>query len=173
METMTLKSPVGPLKLVMEKGCLTSLVFMKGANGKRGTSGIRPGRPAASWQPTKSPSAQLRNVCDQLEKYFFNPEWKFDVPVQLDGTDFQKRVWRGLRRIKPGSPLTYGELARKLKTGPRAIGGACRANPVPLIVPCHRVIAANSQGGFCGETTGFSLVIKDWLLEHEGAVNLA
>ncbi|TAM44799.1 MAG: MGMT family protein, partial [Gammaproteobacteria bacterium] len=76
-------------------------------------------------------------------------------------------VWNALQRIPAGKVLSYGDLARKLKTGPRAVGNACRANPIPVVVPCHRVVASNGKGGFMGKTGGKALVIKDWLLAHE------
>jgi len=81
-------------------------------------------------------------------------------------------VWEAMQRIEAGHTRTYGELARELGSSARAVGGACGANPIPLIVPCHRVIAANrSLGGFMGaRAEGFELGIKRWLLEHEGAI---
>lgn len=83
------------------------------------------------------------------------------------GTDFQKRVWRELMRIAPGEVRTYGELARRLGTSARAVGGACRANPIPILIPCHRVVAAGGEGGFMGRTRGSAMALKRWLLEHE------
>ena len=91
----------------------------------------------------------------------------FRLPLETGGTDFQRRVWNALQRIPAGKVLSYGELARKLKTGPRAVGNACRANPIPVVIPCHRVVAANGKGGFMGKTGGKALAIKDWLLTHE------
>jgi methylated-DNA-[protein]-cysteine S-methyltransferase len=77
-----------------------------------------------------------------------------------------------MQRIPAGRTRTYGELARDLRSSARAVGGACGANPIPLIVPCHRIIAASGRiGGFMGASTeGFELGIKRWLLEHEGAL---
>lgn len=89
-------------------------------------------------------------------------------PVRLGGTDFQRRVWAALRQIPPGVTRTYGELARQLGSAPRAIGGACRANPVPLFVPCHRVVASTGAGGFAGRSAGRWPAIKRWLLAREG-----
>jgi methylated-DNA-[protein]-cysteine S-methyltransferase len=85
------------------------------------------------------------------------------------GTPFQCRVWQALRDIPPGTTRTYGELARDLGTSPRAIGGACRANPCLIAVPCHRVVARDGLGGFAGERGGKRLAVKRWLLRHEGA----
>src|SRR3989344_3383893 len=89
------------------------------------------------------------------------------LPHGTDGTDFQQRVWRALQRIPAGRVLSYGELAHKLKTGARAVGNACRANRIPIVIHCHRVVAANGKGGFMGKTGGRALAIKDWLLTHE------
>jgi methylated-DNA-[protein]-cysteine S-methyltransferase len=89
-------------------------------------------------------------------------------PLRLSGTPFQRRVWARLRQIPPGATRTYGELARQLETSPRAVGGACRANPVALFVPCHRVVAASGAGGFYGQSTGRWPAIKRWLLAREG-----
>ncbi len=94
-------------------------------------------------------------------------EWPRELPLAPTGTPFQQRVWRALREIAPGQRLTYGELAARLGTSARAVGNACRANPLPLLVPCHRVVAANGLGGFAGEREGTRLEIKRWLLEHE------
>jgi methylated-DNA-[protein]-cysteine S-methyltransferase len=104
----------------------------------------------------------------QLQSYFQGGPTDFSLPLDLVGTDFQRRVWRLLARITPGTVRTYGEIARELNSSPRAVGNACRSNPVPLIVPCHRVVAAAGIGGFAGATAGRHLEIKRWLLAHEG-----
>jgi methylated-DNA-[protein]-cysteine S-methyltransferase len=93
-----------------------------------------------------------------------------DVPVKVSGTPYQQKVWAALRTIPSGAVVTYGELAQQLNSAPRAIGGACRANPVPLIVPCHRVVAAKGLGGFAGDQEGGWTAIKRWLLKHEGSL---
>lgn len=90
-----------------------------------------------------------------------------DFVDQLNGTVFQKRVWRALLQIPCGTTLTYSDLAKKLKSHPRAIGQACRTNPLPLIIPCHRVVAKNSLGGYSGATSGKKLAFKRQLLERE------
>lgn len=108
-----------------------------------------------------------RRVCRELGAYLRNPRHRFHLPLMQEGTDFQQRVWNALQHIPAGKVLSYGDLARKLQTGPRAVGNACRANPVPIVVPCHRVVASNGKGGFMGKTSGRALTIKDWLLSHE------
>lgn len=107
-------------------------------------------------------------VLAQLQGYFQQPQRPFDLTLATTGTPFQERVWAELRRIPPGRMRTYGELARMLGSSPRAVGGACRANPCPLVTPCHRVISAQGLGGFMGRSEGRALEIKHWLLHHEG-----
>jgi len=104
----------------------------------------------------------------QIRDYCKSSKNALDVPVQLEGTDFQKKVWQALQKIPVGQVKTYGELAAELNTSPRAIGNACRKNPVPFIIPCHRVVSKVGIGGFSGETEGEYLSIKRKLLRHEG-----
>lgn len=108
-----------------------------------------------------------RRIEAQLQRFFKNPGAGFDIPLRPQGTDYQRRVWSAMQRIAPGERLTYGELARQLRSGPRAVGGACRANPIPLVIPCHRVVAARGMGGYCGAPTERMLRVKQWLLAHE------
>lgn len=103
-----------------------------------------------------------------MQRYFSDPAWVFDLPLDLQGTDFQRTVWAQLQRIPAGTSTTYGQLAQALNTSPRAVGNACRANPCPIVVPCHRVVAAGGVGGYAGRTGGRPLAVKRWLLEHEG-----
>jgi methylated-DNA-[protein]-cysteine S-methyltransferase len=111
-------------------------------------------------------------ACVQIQAYLEDATIPFDVPLKLSGTFHRLAVWEAMRRIPPGSTRSYGELAQELGSSARAVGGACGANPIPLIVPCHRIIAANhSLGGFMGASSeGFELSIKRWLLGHEGAI---
>jgi len=104
----------------------------------------------------------------QLQAYFSDPGFIPDLPLATQGTAFQRRVWQALRAIPPGEVLTYGALARRLGSAARAVGGACRANPCPILVPCHRVVAAHGKGGYAGATHGRWLAIKEHLLRHEG-----
>lgn len=97
--------------------------------------------------------------------------WPDQLPLEPAGTSFQQRVWRLLRTIPPGQTRTYGELAQALSTSPRAVGGACRANPIVLLIPCHRVVAVDGEGGFAGQREGTWPAIKHRLLQLEGAVN--
>ncbi|MEK6750507.1 MAG: methylated-DNA--[protein]-cysteine S-methyltransferase [Pseudomonadota bacterium] len=106
----------------------------------------------------------------ELRDYFANPRRGFSMPLHTSGTPFQQRVWRALQQIDAGRVITYGELAAQLKSGPRAIASACRANPIPIVIPCHRVVARNGLGGYSGARAGEIFAIKPWLLRHEGAV---
>ena len=106
----------------------------------------------------------------ELGNYFDHPDTGFSVPLELAGTPFQQRVWLALAGIPFGKTLTYGELAASLGSGARAVGNACRHNPVSIIVPCHRVVAAAGIGGYSGSTRGPVLDRKRWLLEHEGGL---
>jgi methylated-DNA-[protein]-cysteine S-methyltransferase len=105
----------------------------------------------------------------QLERYFADPEFHFTLPLAPAGTAFRRKVWDALAGIPVGESRTYGELARRLHTAPRAVGGACGANPIALVIPCHRVVGSQgSLGGFMGTTDGDPIAIKRWLLAHEG-----
>jgi len=110
------------------------------------------------------------NVCNQIRRYLDDPEAKpgFDILCSFSATPFQNRVWNELKKIPCGKVVTYGELAKKLGTSARAVGNACRQNPVPVVVPCHRVVSATGIGGYAGDTGGDLLKIKSWLLRHEG-----
>lgn len=110
-------------------------------------------------------------ACVQLDAYLDDPRFVFDIPLRLAGTRHRLQVWEAMQRIPAGATRTYGDLARDLASSARAVGGACGANPIPVIVPCHRVIAAGGRlGGFMGAAgEGFERSIKRWLLEHEGA----
>jgi len=108
-----------------------------------------------------------REVASQLLAYFDDPKWQFSLPVTSQGTCFQQRVWRFMRSIPVGETRRYSDVAIYLKSAARAVGGACRRNPTPIVVPCHRIIAANGLGGFNGRTDGAELDFKQWLLAHE------
>ncbi|MGX5174444.1 methylated-DNA--[protein]-cysteine S-methyltransferase [Aliikangiella sp. IMCC44653] len=117
------------------------------------------------------PNHPLTNlIVTQLEAYQLNSNKKFNLPFDFNGSDFQCRVWQALTRIPLGKVKSYGELAKELDSSPRAVGNACRRNPLPLLVPCHRVVAKNGLGGFAGATDGKLMTIKETLLRHEGAL---
>jgi len=116
--------------------------------------------------PSDAPGRQL---AQQVEAYLADPTFVFDLPLRWAASAFQRRVCMALRQIPSGNTETYGSLAKHLKSAPRAVGGACRRNPFPLVVPCHRVVAVTGIGGFSGNTSGPMLELKRALLQHEGA----
>ena len=113
-------------------------------------------------------SQQAKNIVQQIQAYCQHSKRSFKVKLRLQGTAFQQSVWHELQKIPFGQVKTYGELARQLRTSPRAVGNACRRNPVPLIIPCHRIVAATGIGGYAGTTSGQVHSIKRELLQHEG-----
>jgi methylated-DNA-[protein]-cysteine S-methyltransferase len=143
-------APFGRVGFMLEGDAITDISFLD-----KNTSLSLPRTP------------QARKVVRVLRSYFGNPRYSFRLPLKLDGTPFQQRVWRALRRIPAGKTLSYGVLAKKLDTSARAVGNACRANPIPIVIPCHRVVAANGMGGFMGKRSGSPLDLKHWLLAHE------
>lgn len=118
--------------------------------------------------PANGRDALTQDALHQLSAYFKNANHHFTLPLNPIGTPFQQRVWKALLEIPAGTTVTYADLAKKLKTSPRAVGNACRRNPIPIIIPCHRVVAKNHLGGYSGATSGELLDIKKWLLMHEG-----
>jgi len=108
-------------------------------------------------------------AAEQLAAYLANAEYVFTLPLRPAGSIFQRRVWQQIAAIPVHRTRSYGELARLVHSAPRAVGQACAANPYPVVVPCHRVLAAESRlGGFAGRREGFLLDVKRWLLAHEG-----
>jgi methylated-DNA-[protein]-cysteine S-methyltransferase len=124
----------------------------------------------AAKAPKKNTIAFL--ACVQIQSYLEDPAFEFDLPLRLGGTRHRLAVWEAMQRIPAGKTRSYGEIAGELHSSARAVGGACGANPIPVVVPCHRVIAAGGDiGGFMGaRADGFERDIKRWLLEHEGAL---
>lgn len=112
-------------------------------------------------------NALAERAARQLERYREDPDARFDLPLLVEGTPFQLRLWDALCEIPRGKTLTYGELARRLGGEARAVGQACGDNRLPIVIPCHRVVAANGIGGFAHATTGYLLEAKRWLLAHE------
>lgn len=116
-------------------------------------------------QQSTHPHVQV--VCQQVMCYLQNATYPFYFSMPQYGTPFQQRVWQAIAKIPLGKTRTYGELARQVGSGARAVANACGANQMPLVIPCHRVVAQNGIGGFLrGKANG--LPIKQWLLEHEG-----
>lgn len=116
---------------------------------------------------TSSRNPAVKIVEQQLKDYFSGGRVRFDLPLSEQGTPFQKSVWRLLRKIPVGQTVYYKDLARKLNTSPRAVGSACRSNPIQIVTPCHRVVAMNDLGGYMGKTGGAPIRMKQWLIHHE------
>jgi methylated-DNA-[protein]-cysteine S-methyltransferase len=147
-----LTAPFGSLGISLEGGSLIGLAFMPPA-------------------PCRAPATALgAAVVAQLQQYFADKDFRFDLPLALRGTAFQRRVWRAIAAIPSGSTRSYGEIAADLGVPARAVGQACGDNPLPIVIPCHRVIGATGLGGFAHASHGFTIAVKRWLLEHEGAL---
>ena len=151
-----LDSPIGRLLLAGRAGALSLIYFMSG-----------PGRmtPDPAWQEDPRPFAEARR---QLEAYFAGRLEVFDLPLALDGTPFQVKVWRAVAEIPYGQTRAYGDVARRIRrpSAVRAVGAANGANPIAIVVPCHRIIG--SGGSLVGY--GGGLERKRWLLQHEGVL---
>jgi methylated-DNA-[protein]-cysteine S-methyltransferase len=162
IEIDTIASPVGPLTVASRGAQLCLLHFASDDDYvDRTLDRWHPGEPR-----DRRPLPALREM---LSRYFAGDHGVIDaVAVELNGTDFQKRVWQALRRIPSGSTISYAELARRIgePAAVRAVGAANGANPVALVVPCHRVVGSD------GSLTGYGggLERKRWLLVHEGVV---
>jgi len=145
MPQLTCLTPLGELTISEEDGMIVALDWGRGRDQAR--------------------TPLLLRAVAQLQDYFDNPAAGFDLPLRPYGSAFQCRVWGALRAIPAGGSRSYGELARELGTSARAVGQANGANPIPLIIPCHRVLAAGGAlGGYSG---GDGPPTKLWLLNHE------
>lgn len=148
MPSLGLDSPLGPLCVTEEAGAIVRLAWS---------------RPRVS-----KATALLTRAVDQLAAYFERRAFDFDLPYAPAGSDFQRRVWQEMCRIPLGETRSYGALAARLGSAPRAVGGACGANPIPILIPCHRVLAAGGRpGGYSGKG---GLATKRFLLTHETAL---
>ena len=116
-------------------------------------------------KPAANPLAE--RAVEQLKGYRENPNTHFDLPLLIEGTQFQRRLWDALCEIPRGKTLTYGQLAQRLGAEARAVGQACGDNRLPIVIPCHRVVAAKGIGGFAHHTDGYLIEAKRWLLMHE------
>ena len=147
--------PFGALGIILREEGLWRIDFLSG-----------------KWRSLRKEGRAVAEVVSAIEGYLVDPNASMAPPMQPQGTPFQQRVWRHLRQIPVGEALSYGELAEELGSSPRAVGNACRANPCPVVVPCHRVVSAGGLGGFAGQRDGEKLAIKRWLLAHEGYLSI-
>lgn len=155
MAETTYHSPLGPLRLRESDGRLTRLDWVPAVETEL--------LPEAGPRTDETPL--LNRAVHQLNAYFFCGLRHFDLPLAPQGTAFQRAVWQQMQAIPYGDTRTYGELARWLRSAPRAVGRACGRNPIPIIVPCHRVVASDGLGGYSGDG---GTDTKQWLLELEG-----
>ena len=151
-------SPIGRLEVTSDGDAITGLAIE------------RQGHLPFDEQP-ESPTPLLERAAQQLTEYFAGSRKDFDLPVSLKGTEFQQSVWSQLNDLGFGEVASYGELglATGRATAGRAVGGAVGANPIPIIVPCHRVLASNNR--ITGYSGGEGIPTKAWLLAHEGIVH--
>ena len=150
MPHLTVPSPVGPLSLVEDNGCLIRLDWRAAAGGEE--------------------TPLLVEARAQLAAYFAGKLRTFDLPLALAGSRHQQQVWQAMQRIPYGQTRSYGEVASELGSAPRAVGGACGRNPLPILIPCHRVVAsAGKLGGYSG---GEGAETKRRLLQLEHALLL-
>jgi len=153
MDYVWMETPVGRLLVAADEAGLRKVLFAGGRSGVQ---------PQPGWRRN---ATHMAEVVRQLRAYFAGQLRQFDLPLAPEGTPFQQRVWRELRKIPHGETMSYGELARRIgnPNGARAVGLANRANPIPIVVPCHRVIGRN------GKLTGYGggLKNKKWLLALE------
>ncbi|MEQ5839629.1 cysteine methyltransferase [Paraburkholderia acidicola] len=145
-------APFGKVGVRLEDGTVREIVYLPVS-----VDNIAPTSPLA-----------LRAV-EQIERYFERASATFDLPLAHVGTAFQRRVWDAICDIPPGNVLTYGQIARKIGSAPRAVGQACGSNYFPIVIPCHRVVGSNWIGGFAHQDgEGYLREVKRWLLTHEG-----
>ncbi len=142
------QSPLGPLVLTEAGGVITRLAWGGTADGE--------------------PSDLLDEACHQLAEYFAGTRRSFDLPLDW-GSGLNAGVRRAMAKIPYGETRTYGDLSREIGTPAQVIGQACGANPIPILIPCHRVLAANGLGGFSAPG---GIETKVALLKHEGAASL-
>ena len=145
-----LETPFGLVGVRTEGAALAEIVYLP--------------RSAGTLAPA---NALAERACAQIEKYIADPGYRFKLPLKEIGTAFQRRVWDQIAAIPCGETRTYGDIARALRSAPRAVGQACGTNYFPLVIPCHRVVAAHGLGGFAHTSGGYLLEVKRWLLAHE------
>jgi methylated-DNA-[protein]-cysteine S-methyltransferase len=149
MPQLSLHSPIGDLAISEEDGYIVAVDW--------------------GWGCDQDETPVLLRARDQLNAYFDGDLTAFDLPLAPAGTAFQLKVWQAMQRIPFGEVKTYGAIAREIKSASngstRAVGMACGANPIPILIPCHRVVAANGLGGYSGDG---GLGTKQHLLDLEG-----
>ncbi|WP_325049364.1 MULTISPECIES: methylated-DNA--[protein]-cysteine S-methyltransferase [Legionella] len=155
-------TPLGNLEIMHDGQAIHSAVFVEinpaTADRTASLAGI-----TIQSGPT-SPFCEL--IAQELDAYFHQPNHRFQITLKPHGTAYQQRVWNALLVIPVGRTLSYGALAQSLQSSPRAVGQACKKNPITLFIPCHRVIGKDNFGGYMGDKDALSLKLA--LLKHEG-----
>lgn len=147
MPQRSLHTPVGDITIFEDEGIIVALDW--------------------GWVPDQDETPLLMKTVDLLNAYFDGETVDFDIPMRAEGTPFQQAVWREMLKIPQGETRTYGDLAKALNSHARAVGSACGRNPIPIIIPCHRILASNGKLG--GYTADGGVEIKEALLRMEGA----
>jgi methylated-DNA-[protein]-cysteine S-methyltransferase len=124
---------------------------------------------AESVNPYATATPFVQHAVQQLQRYLQDATCSIELPYLTGGTAFQQRVWKAIADVPAGAAISYSELAQRVSSGPRAVANVCGANRVPLLVPCHRVVAKSGLGGFM-QGNPHGMAIKQWLLAHEGLV---
>jgi methylated-DNA-[protein]-cysteine S-methyltransferase len=145
MPQLSMHSPIGDLTVSEEDGIVVAVDW--------------------GWGRDQTPSNFLRDAIEQLNEYFDGARQAFDLPLKPEGTAFDRAVWEEMLRIPYGEVRTYGALSKRLKASARAVGTACGRNPIPIIIPCHRVVASDGLGGYSGDG---GIETKLALLAREG-----
>lgn len=123
----------------------------------------------ADWGPDIDSYSQDHEIQRQFSQYWLNPNNTVNIKLLKQGSVYRQKVWAELCKIPFGETITYSALARKIDSSARAVGNACRDNPYPVIIPCHRVVSVSGASGYCGQTEGDFMVIKNRLLKFEAA----
>ncbi|MDX1785941.1 MAG: methylated-DNA--[protein]-cysteine S-methyltransferase [Roseovarius sp.] len=149
MPAITVSTPIGPMTVVSDAGCITAI----------------------DWRQTHANDStpELEEARRQLTAYFAGSLTEFDLPLRIDASGFQRDVCDQIAAIPHGETRTYGQIAKALGAPAQAVGSGCGGNPIPVIIPCHRVLGANGLGGFSAKG---GVETKVWLLRHEGAAGL-
>jgi methylated-DNA-[protein]-cysteine S-methyltransferase len=123
----------------------------------------------ADWEPEDGLFSQDNEIQRQFKQYWLNTDKHINIKLLKQGSAYRHKVWAELCKIPFGETMTYSALAQKIDSSARAVGNACRDNPYPVIIPCHRIVSVSGMGGYCGQTDGDFMAIKDKLLKFEAA----
>jgi methylated-DNA-[protein]-cysteine S-methyltransferase len=144
-EIIKIRTPAGQLVLSSQQGVISK----------------------ADWEPDDGLCQQDHEIQRQFKQYWLNSDKHINIKLLKQGSPYRHKVWAELCKIPFGETMTYSGLARKIGSSARAVGNACRDNPYPVIIPCHRVVSVSGMGGYCGQTDGDFMAIKDKLLTYE------